>query len=237
MSLITYTSTCTHKALIARGVYEFTFAKPHGFTFKPGQFILFNVPLPENSADVQTRAFSIASSPLEPELLFVAKMVAGGRASRWMEEVLRVGSPVTFTGAFGNFVLRASENDVVFVATGTGMAPFRPMLLELLRQGDRTIDILFGVKSEEDIFWKNDLDALTRSFPNVHVALTLSAPSPSWAGHRGRVQTVLPGIVRNDFSKKILYVCGNPDMTKEVKELALHTWGVDKKSLHVEGYI
>jgi ferredoxin-NADP reductase len=44
-------------------------------------------------------------------------------------------------------------------------------------------------------------------------------------------------VAKNDFSGKSLYVCGNPDMTTDVKKLALTEWGMDKKDLHVEGYI
>src|SRR5258708_6340459 len=132
MTLTTYTSVCTAKTLLARGVYEFRLTKPMGFTFKPGQFILFNVPLIVNPADVQTRAFSIASTPEESELLFVAKIIPGGRASRWIEEVMTVGTEVTFTGPFGNFVLDStSEKDYLFLATGTGNAPFRSMILQI----------------------------------------------------------------------------------------------------------
>ncbi len=238
MPLITHTSVCTSKRLLARGVYEFRFTKPAGFTFQPGQFILFNVPLADNPDDIQTRAFSIASAPAEAELLFISKMVPGGRASRWMEEVLEEGSKVTFTGPFGNFILRETDKEFLFVATGTGAAPFRPMLVDLLTKGsERRIDILLCVKSEEDLFWQADIESLTRSFPNVHSHITLSAPSSSWTGHKGRVQTVLPQIVKNDFSNKVLYVCGNPDMTKDVKRLALEEWGMEKKDVHVEGYI
>ena len=233
--LTTYSSACIGKSLLARDVYEFRVTKPAGFTFIPGQFILFSVGLVERPDDIQTRAFSIASSPTEPDLLFVAKMIPGGRASRWIEEVLAPGTPVSFTGPFGRFVVDPStEKDYLFVATSTGVAPFRPMILSL---PSRRIDLVFGVKSEEDLFWQGELEALSKHQGNFFLHIALSQSSPQWTGHRGRVQPLVPQVVANDFSHKSLYVCGSPSMTADVKQLALGPWGMDKKDVHVEGYI
>src|SRR5687768_9109491 len=102
MPVITYTVGCLRNDVIADGVYEFELEKPAGFSFKPGQFVLFDVALVEKPDDIQTRAFSIASAPSEDTLLFVAKMIPGGRASRWIEELLRRGSVVSMKGPFGN---------------------------------------------------------------------------------------------------------------------------------------
>ncbi|TSC99703.1 MAG: phenol hydroxylase [Candidatus Peregrinibacteria bacterium Greene1014_49] len=101
MPVPSFTTTCLGNRIIARDVYEFLLQKPEGFSYKAGQFVLFDVPLMENPADIQTRAFSIASAPQEKELLFVAKMKEGGRASRWIAEALNAGSSVRLQGPFG----------------------------------------------------------------------------------------------------------------------------------------
>ncbi len=239
MPLITYTTVCTSKTLIARDVYEMRFTKPEGFVFKAGQFILFDVPLVDAPTDLQTRALSIASTPDERELLFVVKLVPGGRLSRWIAEVLREGTSVTFKGPFGNFILKsAPEQSLLFIATGAGIAPFRPMILSALQENpDQKIGVIFGVHSEEDLFWKEWLEQTSKKHPNVFHHLTLTHPSASWNGHHGRVQVVAPVVMKNDFRGVSLYVCGNPDMTTDVKKLALSEWGMEKKDLHVEGYI
>lgn len=251
MPLVTYTTVCLKKTIIARGVYELRITRPAGFTFKAGQFVLFDVPLVENRSDVQTRALSIASTAEESDLLFVVKLLPGGRLSRWIEELLAEGSSVTFKGPFGNFTLKPDgDRDLLFVATGAGIAPFRPMVEEALtknphpypsplqgRGESRRIDLLFGVRSEEDLFWKEWLEGVTKAHPNVFAHIALSQPSASWTGHRGRVQAVAPRIVGNDFARKTLYVCGNPDMTSDLKRLALGEWGMEKGRVHVEGYI
>ena len=238
MPVITYSTTCLRNERIAPDIWEFTLQKPEGFTFKPGQFVLFDVALIENPSDVQTRAFSIASTPNEQELLFVAKMLKGGRASRWIEEVLRPGVTVSMKGPFGRFLLdRETQNEYLFIATSTGNAPFRSQILSVLSEGDtRRIDFVFGVRTEADLFWVTYFEDASKKYPNFFLHVALSQPSPAWTGHKGRVQTLVPQITK-DFSRKTVYVCGSPDMTKELKERAMHQWGVDKKNLHVEGYI
>lgn len=248
MPLTTYASVCTSKSLLASGVYEFRLTKPAGFAFVPGQFILFAVPMVGKPQDVQTRAFSIASAPHEDDLLFVAKMIPGGRASRWIEEEVAPGVDVTFTGPFGRFVLDPrTEKEYLFVATSTGVAPFRSMVLDALFRGghspalagseDRRMDLVFGVRSEADLFWHAAFGELAKRHGNFFFHVALSQPSSSWTGHRGRVQAVTPGIVGNDFGNKSLYVCGSPAMTADVKMLALTAWGMEKGNVHAEGYI
>lgn len=234
----TFATTCIWNRPIARDVYEFTLEKPQNFSFQPGQFVLFSVPLVENPADIQPRAFSIASSPDESELLFVAKMKEGGRASRWIFELLKPETPVTMQGPMGLFLLeRETLKDYLFISTSTGVAPFRSMIRDALLAGDtRRMDLVFGARAEDDLFWTEELTALTKKYDNFFLHLALSNPSESWTGHRGRVQTLVPQIMK-DFSKKAVYVCGSPDMTKEVKDLCLEQWGMEKDDLHVEGYI
>ncbi len=238
MALPVHTLTCTKKEKIARDVYDIRFTKPEGFVFKPGQFVLFDVPLVENPGDIQTRAFSLASTPSEPELTVVAKMKEGGRASRWIEEILEIGTPVAMKGPFGNFKLDTqTDKDYLFVATSTGVGPFRPMILEALERGDsRKMDLIFGVRSEEDLFWQEEFERMSQTYENFFLHIALSGPSEAWTGHRGRVQTLMPHVANPFFSKNI-YVCGSPDMTKDLKKHCLEDWGVQKQDLHVEGYI
>lgn len=238
MAIPTFTVPCLSKETLAQGVIAFTLKKPEGFTFKAGQFVLFDVALKDNPEDVQTRAFSIASSPAETELLFVAKMKEGGRASVWIEEMLEVGTEVTMKGPFGNFTFdQTSEHNVLFVATSTGIAPFRSQILDACAAGDRRrMDVIFGVRHEDDLFWKEEFERIAQTYDNVWLHIALSKPSESWSGHIGRVQTLMP-LIAKDMHERCVYVCGSPDMTKEVKQLCLEEWHVEKKNLHVEGYI
>ena len=238
MATPTYTISCTKIVLIAHDVYELRFTKPEGFSCIPGQFILFDVPHPDNHDDVQARAYSIASSPDEPDLLFVIKLTPGGRASRWIEEKVKVGTKVVMKGPFGMFTVKEENTqDLLFIGTSTGIAPFRPQILHALkRDPERIIDLVYGVRSEEDLFWKNELTTLSQQYQNFSLHITLTQPSDQWTGHIGRVQTIVPQLGA-DLTSRSIYVCGSPVMTKELKQLCLEQWGVQKMNLHVEGYI
>lgn len=238
MPVPSYQIHCTRNIPIARGIYEFAFEKPAALTFKAGQFVLFDVALIDHPTDIQTRALSIASSSGEPELLFVNKNKEGGRISRWITEKLQPGMEMRIQGPFGNFLLDAqTDKEYLFIATSTGIAPFRSQVMEALARGDtRRMDIVYGVREEQDLFWKEELEALAQKYDNLFVHIALSQPTSQWTGHKGRVQTLVPLIVK-DFSRKSVYVCGSPEMTKELKQTCLEQWGMEKKDLHVEGYI
>jgi NAD(P)H-flavin reductase len=238
MPLPTYTLSCIRSAVIARDVYELAFTKPEGFAFKAGQFVLLDIPLVENASDVQPRAFSIASAPAEAEILFVMKMKAGGRASRWIEEIVRPGTTVAMKGPFGMFTLKPDDaGDRLLIGTSTGVAPFRSMVIDRMQAGDaRRTDLVFGVRSEEDLFWKDEFTKLSQQYDSFFLHCALSQPSDAWVGHRGRVQTLVP-LIAPDMTAKRVYVCGSPEMTTEIKKLCLEQWGIAKERLHVEGYI
>lgn len=238
MAVPSFQLRCLRNAQIARDVYAFSFAKPEGFLFKAGQFVLFDVPLKENPADIQPRAFSIASAPHEEELLFVAKMKEGGRASVWIEEMLTPDTTVRIQGPFGNFLLDGTtDKEYLFIATSTGVAPFRSQILEALQRGNtRRMDLVLGARDRDELFWLDEFRELSQEYENIFFHPALSGGDDGWTGHHGRVQTLVPLIV-SDFSRKSVYVCGSPDMTKELKQICMGQWGMERKDLHVEGYI
>lgn len=229
---------CTEKTLIARDTYQLRFTRPADWNFKSGQFVLLDVPLVEHPTDIQTRAYSIGSDPTEQDILLAVKLKPGGRSSTWVEKTLNVGMHATMQGPFGNFILPAvSHKPYLYLATGAGVAPFRAQIRELLRRDEpHPIDLVFGVRTEDELFWINEFEALAKTHERFSFHVTLTRPSAAWTGHRGRVQVVAP-LVTNNIAERIVYACGNPEMTKEVKPLALEQWGVTKQDLHIEGFI
>lgn len=231
-----YTIACSKKEVIAPGVYELRFEKPNEMAFKAGQFVLFDVPLKDNPSDIQTRAYSIASSPGESELIFVVKLKAGGRGSVWIEEILNVGMKARIQGPFGLFLLKEDEPAHVLVATGAGVAPFRSQLKWILeeKKDPRPVTLLFGVRDHADLFWEKEFSALAKNYSQFTFLPTLSGTDQEWQGLRGRVQAHLPSALSPDGG---VYICGAPEMVKDVKELCLNTLKMEKKKVHGEGYI
>ncbi|MFH1444424.1 MAG: FAD-dependent oxidoreductase [Candidatus Peregrinibacteria bacterium] len=234
----TFTARCTGHRQIAHDVYEFTLTKPEGFSFQAGQFVMFLAPLVDNPSDVQGRAFSIASAPSEPELLFVAKIKQGGRAGRWISEMLKEGDEVNLQGPLGNFTLAESgEEKFLFLATCSGIAPLRSHIVEALHQGNACpIDLIFCVRGKEDLFWIKELEEITKGHPNVHVHVSLDQPSAEWKGHTGYVQDLAEQVI-SDLPERSVYVCGGSEMVKAAKEKAMNEWKIPKERIHSEDYV
>lgn len=234
----TFSTRCTGHRKIAQDVFEFTLVKPEGFSFQAGQFVMFQVPLADNPSDVQGRAFSIASSPSESELLFVAKIKQGGRAGRWISEMLREGDEVKLQGPLGKFTLApAGEQKLLFLATCSGVAPLRSHIVEALHDGDtRAMDLLFCVRSEENLFWAKELAEIAKGHANVHVHISLSQPSAEWKGLTGHVQDVASQVI-SDLPERSIYVCGGPEMVKSVRAKAMEEWKIPKERIHSEDYV
>ena len=151
---------------------------------------------------------------------------------------LEDGAKITFQGPFGDFILRPPLRDTVFIATGTGIAPFRSMLHWLLAESDRHQErqfwLLFGARHEQDIYYREEFERLAAEHANFRFLPTLSRAGSEWKGLRGYVQQHLGEIVgmRSDIHA---YICGLDKMVKANREL-LKSLGWDRTSIRYEKY-
>ena len=206
------------------------------FGFVPGQWLSVQATTPEG--EEMTRAYSIASPPSgNGHVAFCLNRVDEGFMSNHLCS-LAEGSEITFQGPFGNFTLHPPLLDTIFIATGTGIAPFRSMLQWLLAQPDRhqgrNLWLLFGARREQDIYYRDEFERLAADHSSFHFMPTLSRPTPDWKGLRGYVQEHVKEIVgkRTDMHA---YICGLDKMVKANREL-LKTMGWDRTSIRYEKY-
>ncbi|HUY13701.1 MAG TPA: FAD-dependent oxidoreductase [Terriglobia bacterium] len=204
-----------------------------GFHFAAGQFISIHM---EWNGNRYARAYSIASA-LRPDRRFELCMreAPDDPATAWLDG-LREGDSIEFTGPFGYFKLREPPDAVsAFVATGTGIAPIRAMIQQFhARPAGGEAWLIFGVRHEEDILYREELEALEHENPNFHFVPTLSRAEPGWTGHRGYVQAHVEKYLA---AKKGLhvYVCGAPQMVQEVRQV-LASMGYTHESVSYEKY-
>lgn len=238
MSTPSFTVECVRNDIIADGIYEIEFTKPEGLSFTEGQFLLLDVPLIDNSEDIQPRAYSIASSPNDETLLLVIKLVPNGRASAWVEKQLKPGVQTRAQCPLGKFLLNSeSQKEYVMLCTSTGIAPFVSQLTTILPQGeDRKIDLFFGLLDEKELFWEEKIKKIADQYPNLSCHISIGDTSSTWDGFKGFVQQHAAEVIE-DFSNKQIYICGAPIMTKAVKEEAINNWGVSVDDVHMEGFI
>ena len=206
------------------------------FGFVAGQWLSFTINKPDG--EEITRAYSLASPPNgSGRFALCLNRVQDGYMSNFLCE-MKEGETIRCQGPFGDFILRPPMRDTVFIATGTGVAPFRSMLHWVLadpaRHQDRQLCLLFGSRRETDIYYHEEFLRLAAEHQNFRYLPTLSAGSPEWPGLRGYVQQHVPGIVagRSDMHA---YICGLDKMIKANREL-LKDLGWDRKSIRYEKY-
>ncbi len=213
--------TLISKADLTPTVKSYTFEPESELNFEPGQFVM----LKQVGAEQKfARAFSIVSEKNSSNIVFIMKHNPEGHVSGFLATA-EIGSKIETGSPVGRFVLNPSDTDRVFVATGTGLAPIVSFF------NSKNIDTaphttLFGVRNEDDIFWADRLPE--------NSLITLSQPSDSWPGLRGRVTAHTEKII-SAHPHAAWYLCGNPEMVSEVRAQLIAA-GVDKTAIHFEIY-
>lgn len=194
----------------------FELLDPKEIVFKPGQFVSFEVPHPTSKLPA-TRPYSIVSPPSRRgAVTLLLNLVPGGPGSTYLFS-LKEGDETQLKGPAGAFYLKDDgQRDLLFVATGTGIAPFRSMLTHLFETGfSRSTTLYWGLRGQRDLYYQDELQALAAKHPNFSFVTTLSRPEPGWAGVSGRVTTLIDERV-SSVSQLAVYLCGNSAMIGEV---------------------
>jgi ferredoxin-NADP reductase len=177
--------------------------------FEPGQFVNVTVETPGNKRF--RRAYSIASSPLDPELLLTVKRIEIGRLSEYLCHALAPGDSLNIRGPYGRFVLHQDVQELVFIAAGSGIVPFRSMWRYVRQTRSRqNISLLYASKSARYVIYRNELDALGQAGYRVVHTFTRN-DDPSWTGYSRRIDPDMLVEFVQQFSKKFFYVCGPPE--------------------------
>jgi len=216
---------------------EFKVNELEQFPFVAGQFVSIRQPRPDGK--LHTRAYSIASPPrTDGTFDVVLNRVDEGFMSNWLCDI-EVGTNVTFHGPHGLFTMRQPKHDAVFIATGTGIAPFRSMVQWLFAEPERNHDrhfwLVFGTRYHHGIYYREEFEQIEREHPNFHYVATLSRCQDDWQGCRGYVQDHVREIVRGR-ENMIAYICGLNDMVDHNRKMLMEEMGWDKKQIVFERY-
>jgi NAD(P)H-flavin reductase len=190
---------------------------PPEIRFHAGQFVSFEVQKAGLPFPV-TRPYSIASPPSNPYVIdLLLNLVPDGPGSTFLFS-LQTGDPVSFRGPAGTFLLREyPDRRLLFVATGTGIAPLRSMIYARL-PSPTPVTLIWGLRNESDLYYQEELAELATEFPEFSYTVTLSQPSPEWRGARGRVQSVIESTI-DRVDDLAVYVCGGHEMIQSVTAL------------------
>jgi benzoate/toluate 1,2-dioxygenase reductase subunit len=196
--------------------------------FLPGQYVNIDVP-----GSAQHRSYSFSSAPGESRISFLIKKTPGGVMSSWLESA-HTGNKVELTGPLGSFYLRAVERPLLFLAGGTGLAPFLSMLEVLARaNSQQKVHLIYGVTRDLDLVQVDAIDAYAAKLSNFSYA-TVVADADSAHPRKGWVTQHMPAEALNDGDVDV-YLCGPPPMVDAVRQYFADN-GMKPNSFHYEKF-
>jgi NAD(P)H-flavin reductase/ferredoxin len=181
--------------------------------FKAGQYLRVSMP------DGDTRNFSMANAPRESDgVQLHIRLIPGGRFSEGVLARLAKGDKLTIEIPYGEFYLRTgSDRPIVCLATGTGFAPIKSIIEDLIARGNiRRVRLYWGGRRRQDLYLLDVTDRWVARVPWLTFTPVLSEPDADWNGAAGLVhQAVLRDIP--DLSDWQIYACGNPAMIRSAE--------------------
>lgn len=208
-------------------VLEICFEKPENLRWKPGQFFAFSFP---QKASVR-RFYSIASLDTEPEITLLIKITPNGYAAG-MFSTMKPGDAVEISGPIGKLTIPENQDPLIMVATGTGIAPFIPILEQLATTNpNRAITVLWGLRNETNLFYENELKEIAKQFNHCTIRYCFSKPT---AGISEYVTDALKQILPNNPLAHVL-IAGIPKMVHDTVALAREN-GIPESHILVEHF-
>jgi Na+-transporting NADH:ubiquinone oxidoreductase subunit F len=192
------------------------------------------------------RAYSMANHPAEGNKLMTTIRYANppprttgippGKCSSYIFS-LKPGDKVTFSGPYGEFFIKDTKREMVYIGGGAGMAPMRSHLFHLFHtmKTERKVSFFYGARSLKENFFMDDFLDIEKKFPNFKYTLALSEPAPedNWTGPVGFIHNVaLSEYLKNheDPTEIEYYMCGPPMMIDAVVNM-LHSLGVEDEMI------
>tara|TARA_B100001750_G_C15488282_1_gene589614 strand:- start:484 stop:1737 length:1254 start_codon:yes stop_codon:yes gene_type:complete len=182
----------------------------------------------QNNEDGVFRAYSMANHPAEGNIVMLNVRIAHPPPHQWDAPPgiassyiynLKSGDKVTISGPYGEFFIKETEREMIYIGGGAGMAPMRSHLFHLfhtLRTG-RKVSYWYGARSLREMFYDNQFQKIKDEFPNFsyHVALSDPLEEDNWEGYTGFIHQVLHDnyLENHDDPTEIeYYICGPPPM-------------------------
>ncbi|KVX02199.1 NADH:ubiquinone reductase (Na(+)-transporting) subunit F [Shewanella frigidimarina] len=195
------------------------------------------------------RAYSMANYPDEKGTIMLNVRIATppkaglppGKMSSYIFN-LKAGDKVTISGPFGEFFVKETDAEMVFVGGGAGMAPMRSHIFNQLKsvKTKRKMSFWYGARSTREVFYQQDFDQLAAENDNFvwHVALSDPLPEDNWTGYTGFIHTVLyENYLKQHKAPEDceFYMCGPPIMNASVIAM-LESLGVESENILLDDF-
>jgi len=240
MLTLTYKARLTKKESVAENTMAFHFEKPHGFEFKPGQYLDITLIHPaQTDPEGNIRSFSIASAPDEDHLTVVTRM--RDTAFKRVLQATPLDGEVELEGPFGDFTLHHNaKRPAILLAGGIGIAPFLSMIRHATRERLPLLLYLFySNRRPEDTAFLRILQELEDQNNNLHFIPTMTAMDESqqeWGRETGFIDGKMLNRYLKQFRGPIYYVAGPPSMVGAMRQV-LATVAVDQDDIISEDFV
>lgn len=224
---------------IANGTMAFLLEKPARFDFKPGQAMEVKLEDPsETDAEGNSRAFSIASAPHEPYVMFATRM----RDSAMKNSLKKIplGTELQVDGPWGDLKLHTrATRPAVFLAGGIGITPFRSIVLDAAKNKlPHKLWLFYSNHRPEDAPFLEELERAERENPNFKMIATMTNMNKSsrpWRGKTGFVDKKMLTEAIGDLNAPIYYIAGPGAMLNAMKKMLLEA-GVNEDDIRAEEF-
>ncbi len=202
------------------------------------------------------RAYSMASHPAENEIIMLNVRIATPPWDRAKNAFMNVnpgvcssfifsrkpGDKVFISGPYGEFFIKDSQNEMMFIGGGAGMAPMRSHIFHMFNtvKTGRKASFWYGARSRREIFYEEHFRTIEKNFPNFkfHIALSEPKPEDNWTGYTGFIHQVILDnyLSKNDAPEDIeYYLCGPPMMNEAVFKM-LYDLGVPDEMISFDDF-
>jgi Na+-transporting NADH:ubiquinone oxidoreductase subunit F len=207
---------------VTHDIKEVLLELPEGtdLPYVPGQYGQFEVPPYDKIKEPTQRAYSFSSNPNDKKHLeFLIRLVPGGIVTSYVHQHLQEGQTINVVAPVGEFHVHDTGAQMICVAGGSGMAPFKSIFSNMVDSGEiekREVWYFFGARTTKDIFYLDWLSELEKKYPTFHFIAALSEPQEGdgWTGETGLITDVLHKYLTTVISEgaKEGYLCGSPGM-------------------------
>ncbi len=202
------------------------------------------------------RAYSMANHPAEGNIIKLNIRIATPPWDKKKNTFMNVnpgicssyifsrkpGDKVTISGPYGDFFIKDTEREMVYIGGGAGMAPLRSHIFHLfhtLKTG-RKVSYWYGARSKREIFYEDEFRKIEKEFPNFTFNIALSEPLPedNWGGHTGFIHQVVLDNYLGDHPEPEeveYYLCGPPIMNESVLSM-LDNLGVPEENIDLDDF-
>lgn len=202
------------------------------------------------------RAYSMANHPAEGNIIKLNIRIATPPWDRSKSNFMNVppgicssyifsrkpGDKVTISGPYGEFFIKETDREMVYIGGGAGMAPLRSHLFHLFHtiKSDRKVSYWYGARSKREIFYEEEFREIEKKFPNFRFNIALSEPNPedNWKGYTGFIHQVLYDHYLKDHNEPEeleYYLCGPPMMNDAVQKM-LYDLGVPDEMVDFDDF-